>query len=220
MISRTIACAVVLICPLFALGNAQATTLTAIRGELSGMPLANTLAAYLKDTDGSEITKRSDQETSASHQDLRDRAERYASSAQTDRVQDALQPRNAAGHLSDLFDSNLSDVGAGFESAVFKNGTLITFANTPFLIKHFWGRISDSPFAEIALEKWSERGLPTFKEVNRFIHKRAPTPSAVPLPASVWLFVSGLLGLIAITRSKAGAVAANSDLSAPDLAGA
>jgi len=30
----------------------------------------------------------------------------------------------------------------------------------------------------------------------------APTPSAVPLPASAWLFGSGLLGLVAIARRK------------------
>lgn len=121
--------------------------------------------------------------------------------------------------LNDLYDSNLTLAGSGFKSALFDNGTLVTFANNPLWIRHFWGRISNSPFRDIALAEWREKGRPWAGngKWHRIIHRRPPTPPAVPLPASVWLFISGLLGMIAITRSRAGAVKQNPAIPAASL---
>lgn len=101
---------------------------------------------------------------------------------------------------------NPATPGPGFLSFFFTDGD-ITYTGIPILPLNatendplFFGVISDTPIASIL---WSEGpetdGISCCEEtsLDNFV------TSPVPIPAAAWLFASGLLGLIGVTRRSA-----------------
>jgi hypothetical protein len=63
----------------------------------------------------------------------------------------------------------------------------------------FWGFVSDVAFTDVLLTMGTQAtGIETF-HMDNMVYSASP----VPVPAAVWLFGSGLLGLLGLKRKKA-----------------
>jgi hypothetical protein len=67
----------------------------------------------------------------------------------------------------------------------------------------FWGFISDSPFASVKLQGATGSNQQNY-QLDNMVYSPVSVSASVstPIPAAVWLFGSGLIGLIGITRRK------------------
>jgi len=66
----------------------------------------------------------------------------------------------------------------------------------------FWGFVSDIAFTDVLLTAGTQSGIAETFTMDNLVYSSSPT-SAVPVPAAVWLFGSGLLGLLGVRRKKA-----------------
>ena len=82
----------------------------------------------------------------------------------------------------------------------------------------FWGFVSNTPFSSILLtsgtaddDEDDDNAIKETYNLDNLVYGNGPLPpptaltqltSAVPIPASIWLFASGLLGLIGIRRRQ------------------
>ncbi len=66
----------------------------------------------------------------------------------------------------------------------------------------FWGFVTDVAFTDVLLTAGTQSGVAETFHMDNMVYSAAPA-SAVPVPAAVWLFGSGLLGLIGVRRRVA-----------------
>lgn len=63
----------------------------------------------------------------------------------------------------------------------------------------FWGFVSDVAFTDVLLTAGTQSGVAETFHLDNMVYSASP----VPVPAAVWLFGSGLLGLLGVRRKKA-----------------
>lgn len=63
----------------------------------------------------------------------------------------------------------------------------------------FWGFVTDVAFTDVLLTAGTQQGVAETFHMDNMVYSASP----VPVPAAVWLFGSGLLGLLGVRRKKA-----------------
>jgi hypothetical protein len=102
---------------------------------------------------------------------------------------------NSGAQGSDIpyvFDIIGSDTLGGPSYPVF--GSLISGSKTPTLVQEYWEMFPNPDWETVKLY------VPTAFELQRIIIDTQST--AVPIPAAIWLFGSGMLGLVAVARRR------------------
>jgi hypothetical protein len=66
----------------------------------------------------------------------------------------------------------------------------------------FWGFVTDVAFTDVVLTAGTQSGVAETHTLDNLVYSSSPV-SAVPVPAAVWLFGSGLLGLLGVRRRTA-----------------
>lgn len=102
-----------------------------------------------------------------------------------------------------IWDLRPAGYGTGIKITLFAGTEALGWTEIDGLKGDFWGLLSDTAFDRAVLSAGSQRGA---KETYRLDDLRLASGSpgnlsAVPIPAAAWLFVSGLFGLIGISRS-------------------
>lgn len=79
-------------------------------------------------------------------------------------------------------------------------GTEVLTTEIPDTISgSFWGFVTDVAFTDVLLTAGTQGGVAETYVMDNMVYSASP----VPVPAAVWLFGSGLLGLLGVRRKKA-----------------
>ncbi len=104
----------------------------------------------------------------------------------------------------DLANPGGAGTGIAVTLSLVGGGTEAVSAEIPQTIAGgFWGFISDVAFTDVFMIGGTQGGLAETYLMDNMVYSASASP--VPVPAAVWLFGSGLLGLIGYGRSKARA---------------
>lgn len=107
------------------------------------------------------------------------------------------------------WDLSQNEPGTGIQISLrLTDGSLFDLAqqipNTAAGNNYFWGFVSDTPFSRVieteGTQVYNNNYQETYHLDNLVFSKNAPTPT--PIPAALWLFGTGVAGLLGLRRRK------------------